>query len=402
MPVLIHYIQNQAPPNWILTITGLVIFFPPLVLYLFLQYPEHSFGAKTIKIYFVIWAIIAVLYLVTSPAAQQATSGGKAMIQYPIEGIKFVGQGIANLGTKVVTLTTSAMDKAVAQATGQQYEGDQENQRGIFLENFHPVEQTYYTTSDIWIEGKIRAQNIKETLPISTACSIPDKNLKGEVNPKNFNMVNNDENILDCHLGSLAPGTYQVRVSATFDYQTDAEIKYYFVDNKVNPQTYSKAQIPEKTIAIYTGGPVQVGLSSLHQPLRISADPKNESNILGVYPFGVSLTNTWTSGKISQGKQFTLEVPNAVELINCTRNPSSDSPIRSADRNKYIFNANQANIRLTFDSVTCRMKIVKPSDLLGANLEYPPERTFNANVTYEYTVEALTYVTVEKDYLANP
>ena len=48
------------------------------------------------------------------------------------------------------------------------------------------------------------------------------------------------------------------------------------------------------------------------------------------------------------------------------------------------------------------MKIVKPSDLLGANLEYPPERTFNANVTYEYTVEALTYVTVEKDYLANP
>jgi len=394
-PWLMELLTKTINSPWLLTITGLMVFFPPLVLYLFLQYPEHSIGAKIIKIYFFIWIIIGILYLVTSPAVKAATNNGQGLQVDVLESVKYVGNGIWGLSDKFTKSISDAYAKNVALATGQQYEGDQESQVGIFLKDFKPLEKTYYSTSDIWLEAKITAQNIKDEVVIRNSCNVVDKNIRGTVTPYVLNMTNNDENVLDCHIGSLTPGVYEVKLTSTFQFQTDAEIKYYFVDAGIKPETYSKAKIPDKSIAIYTGGPVAVGLPSLHQPLRI--DPNAADDALGNYPYGVSFTNNWVQGHINRGISYTLEVPSAVQLVNCTRKQSGPM-ISENDRNKYFFSISDINARTSFDSVTCRMKIINPSQLLGSNLESPPERTFSANVVYEYTIEESATLIVQKDF----
>jgi len=396
-PVMFSYFGNNIDYTWMKTIIGLLQYFPPLVLYLFMHYPEHSAGRKIIKWYFVIWTIIAVVYLLTMSSTQSALTNYKSGIKNPTDSAKYVYDAIVKMMSKFYGTLSFSFNNLVTQATCPECAGQQENQRGIFLENVKPVEQKYYSTSDVWVEATIKAVNIKESVNIRNYCTVTDKNIRGNITPAAMNMISDDINTLDCHLGTLNPGTYEVAITSTFDFKTDAEVKYYFVDSSVNPQVYAKANIPQIAAPVYTGGPVSLGLPALHLPLRIS--PTNQYN--NVYPFGVQLDNKWTEGKVVKGKMFMLEVPSAIELEDCTRN-TTIPVVRENGRNKYNFSLSDANLRENFDSVTCRIKITDPSLLLGTNFEYPPERTFNAEATYEYMVQGTTLVTVEKDIQANP
>ena len=207
-------------------------------------------------------------------------------------------------------------------------------------------------------------------------------------------MVNNDENVIDCHLGQLPKGNYQVFVTATFIFITDADIQYYFVDEKTRPELYKSMKIPDKSVATYTGGPVMVGLPSLNQPLRISADGSNKN--VGNYPFGVSLTNSWSQGKVNRGINYTLEVPPGFELLDCNRKNIHVGVGTQSDRSAYVFRTDDQNIKETFDSVTCRMHVTNARTIFNGDLV--AIKTFNARAVYEYTVEGSTNINVQQDF----
>jgi hypothetical protein len=244
----------------------------------------------------------------------------------------------------------------------------------------------------VYVQARLKAKNILQYIPVKTTCGVTDTAIKGEVTPEIKNLVNDEETYIDCHLGALPAGTHGVTLVSTFTFETDADIQYYFVDNGTRPELYTDMKIPERTTAIYGGGPVGVGLLSFHQPMRISSTYSADD--VGDYSFGVRLENKWTQGKIVRGNYYILEVPNSVELRNCNRKQVEGQgyPMANGARTQYKFIADNNNLKEVFDSVSCRIIVTNPSALFGADIV--AQKTFSAKVSYEYAVEQTTTVNV--------
>lgn len=391
IPAIIHWlIYIFETQEWIITLLGIAALFPVLPLYLISQLPEKSgwnFFKWLAKFWVTIWLISGIFFMITNPFFLEQTKYVKGTIITPVDAagrvikstIDSIGKGFNNI--------IKSYDRMVKQATGQPYESTDEERRGIIIEKVMPVEKEYYTSSDVYVQAKIKAQNIIGEVYVKTSCYIKDKN-KGTTIPEIIQFINNDENIIDCHLGKLPKGLHQVIVAGTFVFTTDADIQYYFIDENARPELYKELNIPEKTVAISSGGPVDVGLPSLSQPLRISTNKP----YVGNYPFGISLNNKWTQGKVNRGLNYTLEVPQGIELVNCTRKISGTFKTKE-DRTVYVFESNTENIKETFDSVSCRMKIYPEQILKG---DVVAVKTFNARAVYEYTVESNTLISIKE------
>ncbi len=380
--------------SWEYTILGFILLFPLMALYLSLRMPPESKWRKFVVGYIIFWCIIALIWLLIN----FNTVSGNTKIPNPLKILDYVLQGTGKVLNSGTTVLTKSFQMAIAQATGQQYAGQEENQRGIFLENLRPIDTLFYTDSNIIVEAKIRAQNIPGTIQVRNICLVPGVRT-GNTTPAVMQLANNDANTIDCDLGTIPKeGSYEVKFISTFTYETDADVTYTFMnrnayrllDTDNTGNINAKLGIQDTALAVYTGGPAALGLPQLHQPIQI--DPTNPNEIQ--YPFGVSLTNMWPRGTIVKGMQYTLQVPDSIELEKCTRDITSESIADGI--HTYIFAINDANVRSTFDSVTCRIKVVNTDQLLGAGVK--SEKTFSAKAIYQYSVEESVYVMVQQWY----
>ncbi len=392
-PWVVNAFRENISYQWLVDLLGAFLLFPPVIVYLMSKYPDNSVGHKLYRGIIIFLFIYAFLQLLASPTFQGTYEGGKPTITHATDLMKGFLGNVFNTATGVVTNVEKSFQMAVAKATGQKYEGEEEEQRGILIESVKPVEKNYFTSSDVYVQARIKAQNLVGEVGVRTRCYVKDKT-NGTTYPEILTMVNDDENIIDCHIGRLPKGNYQIYVTATFIFITDADIQYYFVDEKTRPELYDSMKIPDKAVATYTGGPVEVGLPSLNQPLRISADGSNR--YVGDYPFGVSLTNKWSQGKVNRGINYTLEIPAGFELDKCNRRLLGEFNTGTDNRNAYVFDTNNQNIKETFDSVTCRMRVIDAGTVLSGDLV--AIKTFNARAVYEYTVEGTTSVNIQQDY----
>lgn len=393
IPTFILWMQKLfEQEQWIITLLGIAVLFPALPLYLLTKYPPESKAHFFIKLWFVIWLIIGIFFLINNPYVIDQTSHLQGTIVTPVDATATVLKATGASMIKGVNSIQKSFNRMVLQATGQPYEGEEEERRGIFIEKVRAVEKNYYTSSDIFVQANIVSSNLVGEITVKTSCYAKDKG-EGTTFPKTLSMIANDQNVIDCHLGKLPKGNYQIYLAATFTYQTDADIQYYFVDEKTRPELYATLNIPSQAVAIYTGGPVELGLPPLAQPLRISASKDNEN--VGDYPFGVSLVNKWSQGKVVRGISYTLEVPKGIELTDCTR-PKAETTLLDDGRTEYVFNVNDNNIKETFDSVTCRMHVTSPEDIFNGDIV--AIKTLDSHAVYEYAIEGNTYIVVKDDY----
>ncbi|MFA5796704.1 MAG: hypothetical protein WC916_01545 [Candidatus Woesearchaeota archaeon] len=389
LPRIMIFFQDSP---WKMVIAGIVLLAPIMPIYLSLKMPVESKWRKFVVFYIIFWCIIALIWALT----QFNAPTGKALINNPLQIIKYVGTGVGKTLSGGMAAMSKSVKIAIAQATGQRYEGEQENERGIFLENLRPIDTQFYTDSNVFVEARIRAKNVPGVIKIKNICVIPEQR-KGIATPETVELANNDENTIDCELGKIGKeGSYEVKFISTFLFETDADITYTFMDRKRyqsldtenTGNINSKLGITDIAIAKYTGGPVELGLPSLHQPLKIDIrDPNNVQ-----YPFGISLMNMWPRGTIVHGISYTLEVPESVELEKCTRKIASTTQVDGM--NIYTFNIDDAGAQEAFDSVTCRIKIVDLESLLGGALY--TQKTFSAKAVYEYAIEESTYIVVQQ------
>ena len=391
-PALIVNFKDSIQLPWLDSLTTVALAFPVLVLYLMRKFPNNTFVFKSTRWYFFVWMLIAMVLFVSSSTFTDVTTGTSVQLKNPMQRVIYFFSGVGTSLNTVYTNTIKSVQKGIAQATGQQYQGEEESARGIMLSDFKSLEQTYYTDSRIFMEAKIKAQNIKEVVIVKTVCFIPDEgNYMGKAYPATLSMVNDDENTIDCEFPAMKAGDYTAKMVSTFSFAQDSDIEYYFVDSNTDPKLYEKLKIPTSIIARYSGGPVELGLPALHQPLRLSLDP-NEKDV-GNYPFGVSFTNKWSQGKVVKGTQYTLDVPYGVVLDTCSRKQKEGSPVQVGDRMKYYFDIYSNNAQESFDSITCRMKVTNPYVFLGGQLS--THGTFSARAEYDYSVEQISYIHVE-------
>jgi hypothetical protein len=391
LPFGVPLLQKYAMSDVGQMFAGMLLWFPVLPLYLMFKYPEN----RTSKILTIVVIIAAFLLLLNVVTSYISTQNNVKLLANPMASAKYVSDIMLKGVTDTTKSISVAINQAIAQATGQPYEGTEESQVGIFVTDVKPLESKYNTNSRVFVEAKIAAKNVKEPMNVNILCYIEGVK-QGNVSPSLISQISgNDENIIDCNLGKLKEGSYTAKVRADFEFETTSDITYTFVSPAVRSDQYTQLGIEETTIATYTGGPVALGLPSLHQPLRLDI---SEGNIqLSSYPFGVSLENKWPQGKVVRGLMYVLDVPDEVKLEDCSRTPEYTRTMQQDEktyRNIYVFKIDTANAQDVFDAVTCRMKFDDVKTLLGN--DFKSVKTFAARATYEYAVEGTTGVYVEK------
>jgi len=389
------YVISIFPNNqFMLVMSGLLFLIPILPIYLGMKFSQNSLIGKLTKWYMIFWVIIMIFYVLTTFSIDQKT---ETLVKNPLAGVQFVMSGVGNTVSKVSTSFQNTMNKAIAQATGQPYEGSEESRVGIYIEKIKPLESKYNKNSHIYVQAKIRAVNVKEPLRISTMCVITGVK-QGVTKPSVLQgVVGNYDNIITCDLGSLPAGQYTVKVQADFEFEGSSDIEYTFVNADIKDDQYERLGIASgsTSVATYTGGPVALGLPSLTMPLRVYVEDiynNNNADALN-YPFGMSLENKWSQGKVVRGINYTLDTPAEIRLIDCTRDPGYSAEPNSAGRNEYHFIMNTSNAQESFDAIQCQMYAQDINMLLSDDANI---RTFAGKARYEYMVEGTTMVVVEQ------
>ena len=386
------FLLNIMPDSkWILIASAALFLFPIIALYVALQYKGGK--SATLSMWWItFWIIVLLLYfiVVVNPDMTTASLKGNTLV-----GVKYVFTQTKDIFSKTGKTITDAVNKAIAQATGTYNPSTEESRVGIYVEDVKGIESRYTNMSNVYVEARIKAENVKELIDVNTICYI-DGIGAGIVSPTMiYNVSDNYDTLIGCNFGKLNPGVYEVKVRANFQFETTSDIKYTFVNSGMKSDQFQKLNIDPQTISTYTGGPVELGLSSIGQPLRIDVI-EGQNTELSTYPFGVSLKNKWTQGEVIKGIVYVLDIPKEITLVDCSRNFTDKSePDSSTNRNTYTFKVDKDNIRDKFDAVQCRMNIKDVNGLLGSDLK--SVKTFAARVLYEYAVESSTSIVVEKN-----
>jgi len=199
---------------------------------------------------------------------------------------------------------------------------------GVYLEQVGTTSQfvTMEDTVNVFAELRSRAFKTDKELVINVDCyeegkyELKDKH--GAITPRsNFTVAEDEQAPIDCNIAAfnLGPGSHTVTLEATFDFQTSSYLRGYFME-QAQIRSY-KRQHPEEganpleafgiadrnPIAVYTGGPLYVGMGVGQQPIAIT----NET-------YGPTLTITidrnWPEGDLIKVNSLNIAVPPGLKI----------------------------------------------------------------------------------------
>ena len=222
---------------------------------------------------------------------------------------------------------------------GDVYTGRVESQQGKRLGvDFGPlqiVQQNIRENSPVTVFARLQAQTLDSPVNIKLYCNCCDREspkhacgaggISGKgctIRPKaEFIVTSQDSRDVECRFEKdvLEKGQQNINMRAVFSFTTSAYLRTYFMDaervrasqrERINPLDQYK--ITNKApIAIFTPGPVNIGMALSEAPLPIQIDRQEADKFLSLQ---ISATNQW-SGKISNIKTVTLFVPEGVEIV---------------------------------------------------------------------------------------
>jgi len=234
----------------------------------------------------------------------------------------------------------------VAIASGSTYAGqvDQNAKKklGVYLEDINDNPKDFFVGEKIVIDATISAQNFAaaddadyKELTMAITCGAITKerngtNVTGTILPSSSFIVENyDVQNIQCDFeDGLPKGTYDIVIEVTFNFQTHAYLKRYFVAKSVMDSQRRKQLIKEDAdilkvnkiddtdpISQNSVGPVQINAID-RIPVVIKVSNENEVQ----YLFGVKLENKW-DGKIKEIKNIQFYLPDGMELQEGKCNP---------------------------------------------------------------------------------
>ena len=309
----------------------------------------------------------------------------------------------------------SEVERQLAIATGGDYytgkvDSAAKQRLGVYLENFRSADAVLYENAPVTAYATMRAETLDRELPIMLNC-LADGNLSGTVRPQaTFTILTSDVIDIDCTWPreALKKGSHALTLRTEFEFTTRAYQKSYIMDQE-RLREYRRQNvdplkdIPDKNpIAIYTSGPVRIGMGTGQQPIALgkSGDP--------LQSWGVTIENAW-EGKvleISRAFFFTpigIEVDDPIALgmvkSSCDRLTLEDHAA-CEDTLVNVYELTQDELRsplyknLTLKSFRIPLKVANPSAVLG---QAPiAVQNFKAMVEYRYLLERSTTVSVRE------
>ncbi len=408
----VNYYPSETLNNFL---SYVVVMVSPLMLFYLMrireQYPNGN-AASLFKVW-LLMAFIIPIFLFGSYGIQQLMSIAP-QIQTPGADIK---TGFAGQLTSMWDTSKKVVDKWVGSAQqslnpGQYYRGTVEQNKdakkalGVTIDYFKPQDLKVANDSEIVIMGGVTAKTfIGTVVPITPSCTISSvKAAQARVEPTQIDVINGISKSYQCTFPPQKSGTYTVKGSATFPFETWAYIPYTFVDEEraLNIARQGKSivdvlKLGSAPIATYTTGPVTVGMEGSDHPMIVN--PLKTPMMKG--RIGLTIDNGWTTGSsIKQVTRIELKVPNPF-TINCsgsralTEEPKQDP--NEPDYTDYVFENKNFTGGNTYQSITCKLDVMKGKEDEARLLLSQGDsvtRTFIAVIDYDYTIEKSTTVQV--------
>ena len=271
---------------------------------------------------------------------------------------------------------------------------------GLYIENLRLADKYAYEGYPALIWADVRGKSFTEEIRVEPKCYI-DEEHTGEADPSLFVIFGEEHDTLACTFTDLEEGSYSAKVSASFNFETWAYVSYTFVD----VDTKRAIELQGKNVnyeldiaplprAVFTNGPVMLGMASMvDQPVGIDTQYNTREPILGV-----TLDNLWSEGDIERVDEFVIQVPEDFELVKCDRwyPDEKRQPFKSEyGYDFYRFSREEiGDPRLTYRSVTCRLHIKNPTQLLSGAQKV--QRTFVAQAKYLYKLEKSVRINVRE------
>ncbi|MFT4311171.1 MAG: hypothetical protein ACMXX7_00940 [Candidatus Woesearchaeota archaeon] len=307
----------------------------------------------------------------------------------------------------------AAIDRRINQTLGLGYQGEIEQvreQTGVFIEDFAPLATEYRTDENIIVFGALRARSFTEQeVPINLRCEATrgQETIQGVANPPFISVARQAQRPVRCEFepGLLSPGRYTVTIYAEFDFQTTSYTEHFFVgsdqlnalrDGELdgNPNWNSRMRVPNLPTTVYTRGPVSIGMQqSSRMPIEVTPGTNTEF----LLRFGAE-NRERSFGEIKEMKQFTLRLPNNIELHQCTLPMSSQSAqtgslLTQSENYKTVTFLASPGSRIVELGCLARITNTHANNYISGTL-IPIVATIVAEVDYRYELFARTHISV--------
>jgi len=366
------------------------------------------------RLYTVIWVFI----IIGAFIAGSATTGdlGKG----PFEGVGFgLKQFFANIRQGAVDLP-GAINRSIHMNLGTYYEGEVEDNQneptGLTLENIRAADSKFFTHIPIVLWFDVKGQSFKSYMDVISWCKTQDGILGVIDPPEPIQIYFYEQQTIECRFEALPKDFHTIQVGASFNFETWAYLKYTFMDRETllsmysqNKDVHGDLEIDRIPRAVYTNGPISIGMLSVDQPIGINAE-----NINILPTFGISLTSRDAKGSIERIDAVEVIIPKELAFKRCDHPYDYPATVKSADDyegelsddglyriynfSKTFKQAMQGGQLRHFDdiSLTCRLAIAGGKDneetqktnaaeLLGLGVK--SEKTFAVKAKYIYLLE---------------
>ncbi len=318
-------------------------------------------------------------------------------------------KGVVGFVNTVSTGISSQLKEQIAEASGIETYGSEKQgqQEGLKLElspyTSKKVDISYQTV-DVYatLEPIRRLEESTSVTEIKCVMESKDRGAKAQPKPGQtipgqadlpIEIIANQQLPITCTFPNegIGAGSTTVKLSATYKFRTQAELRTYFMDaqklkNELDETDLEgvAARIGLSTTNIITksgNAPVTVGIGGLPTKAPIGISENNKESQLRF--IGVSLTNdkgTWR-GTIAKVKSVELIVPEGIRLIEgegCDFETSGDKYTVKQTIISKVKNIDE-------DFYKCTAEVSNAAALL--NDKIVAEKAFKATVSYEYKTE---------------
>ncbi|MEM4239945.1 MAG: hypothetical protein QXM31_01970 [Candidatus Woesearchaeota archaeon] len=413
VPIVLGLLAKYAivPQTVLSNITIAAAFFPLFIFYF------YSRGVLTwpITIYLVLWLIGILIWFgpgVWQYAKDQNIDFGfnpalsyEYLMDWSIKTWKNLVIKTKELGTMAKT----ELEITTAMLSGDYYTGQVDNaakkRLGVYLENFRTSEPAFYENTPVIAYATIKAETLDRELPIRVSCEADDGKsvfAADDIRPNDFfSVITADQFDIDCiwNPPKLKKGTYSLKLRTEFDFSTRAYARAYFMDRdrlrEYRVQNIDPLKnIPDKSpVAVYTSGPVRIGIETGQQPIALG----NAGEALP--SMGVTVTNIW-EGKVLEMTGIFFIIPKGLKIptmqgikystVECSALPAEEQPACDDTLvNIYSLSSEELALpyykNLTTKTFRLPLEITDPQKVLGkAPLGV---QNFKVSVQYRYMNE---------------
>ncbi|MBN2567133.1 hypothetical protein JXB02_03570 [Candidatus Woesearchaeota archaeon] len=329
---------------------------------------------------------------------------------------------VNNLWQKTDKQIQDTWEKQFAYATGDYFTGEVEDSLeepiGVYLEDMEQADQNYKEGEPVIVWATVRAKTLRDTpVTILFKCNATEYGHKtrGAVVPDQIIVLTQEEEDVLCTFDNdnlLEGGVQKVLIAANFTFKTMAYVRTYFMDqDRLRSMLREDIDIAAyfglidlNPIAIYTPGPISLGMDTKEPPIGIATTGQG----YGVSRLGVTIDNA-QDGVVKKIRSVKIYVPDSMDINIGAGTPQdrglcSHAFVASPIQDQPGYNAYELSQEEldrpkefdTFQSFSCRVNIQDPQGVLNGQpiaIQY-----FKAVVEYDYELQETINVRVMEDH----